>query len=187
LSESSSYSIFVRAYNNAGPSGNIGTSFTTAAAPPVLRIINDLDHQLDWSQWNQIIRVRIGTSESAVINLASTERLWPTDTASQSSTEHFSYVIPPQYNQNTSYWDFDVSGFDNGNYWVFMQTGWWEYIVFVNPPYWTKHLTQVTNCDGITPVEKWATFSVVDHTSGMLQVPASDFLPHYGWNGSPFC
>jgi hypothetical protein len=187
LSSSTSYSRFVRAYNSDGVSQNLGVSFTTAASPPVLRLINDLQDQLDWAQWNQIIRVRIGSTENAVMTDTSLERLWPTDTASSSSTSHLSYVINPAYNQTTSYWDFDVSGFTAGNYSIYMQTGWWEYVVISTPAYWTKHMTQVYACDGISSVYKWAVVNVTDHTSGTLEVKASDFLPHTQWYNSAFC
>jgi hypothetical protein len=44
LSASSQYSIFVRAYNNAGPSGNIGTSFTTAAGSQTITLRPQYDN-----------------------------------------------------------------------------------------------------------------------------------------------
>jgi hypothetical protein len=68
-----------------------------------------------------------------------------------------------------------------------MQTGWWEKIEFVDPNYWNKHLIQIVDCDGVSPVYKWATFNITNHTTGTREVKASDFLPDTDWSGSAFC
>jgi hypothetical protein len=163
-----------------------------ASTTPLLRIIDDLSDKTAgtnlWGQWNTIIRVRIGSTETAVrVNNNTLEKLWPSDSASGSSTEQLNYVIVPKYNQLTSYRDFDVSGFSGGNYWVYIQNGWWEFFNIGGGSSWEKHMTTVVGCDGVSTVFKWTIVKVTGHTSGTLPVKASSFLPQGNWYGSLFC
>ncbi len=164
----------------------------TLSAVRTLRIINDLDHRTAgsniWGLMNKIIRVRIGTAENAVITSTALEKLWPSDSASASSIAS-SYVIDPVFNQTTSYWDFDVSSFTSGSYWVYMQNGWWELVTdpFSGLQSWEKHMTQVAGCNINQTVYKWATFSVSNHQSGVFSIRASQYLPMGNWFGSAFC
>ncbi len=192
LSPGTSYSRFVRAVNNNGVSGAIGASFTTTATAPILRVVNDLDHQTytgpygpaDWGKMNKIIRVRIGATQASVVNSTVNEKLWPVDTASTSSNA-VSYVIDPLLNQTTNFWEFDVSTFSSGDYYVYLQNGWWEYDAFNDE--WTKRMTQVSACDGVSTAYKWRAIIIAGHTSGTFTVMASDYLPQGNWAGSPFC
>ena len=190
LSPDTTYKYFVRAYNSAGLSADPGKEFTTTVAPPVLRIINDLYDQTsgvnEWGTMNKIVRVRIGSTETAVINNdPGTERLWPYDSASGSSDAN-TYVINPAYQQTGSYRDFDVSAFGSGDYSIYIQNGWWDYFAEGGGS-WEKHMTTVVACDGTATTYKWATIQVTDHTGGTLEIKASDFLPTGNWYGSSFC
>lgn len=187
LTPSTTYYYRVRAYNTDLDSDYSNVASAITRDPPVLRVINDLQDGTDWDLWNKIIRVRIGTTQDAVLTDTSLERLWPDDTAPIDITAHLSYVIDPAFNQTTSYRDFDVSELTSGNYWVYMQTGWWEKIAFVDPNYWNKHLTQIVDCDGTSGAYKWATFNITGHNYGTQVVKASDFLPETDWFGSAFC
>jgi hypothetical protein len=164
-------------------------------APPVLRLINDLDHRTfgsnEWGKLNTIIRVRIGTSDSAVQTNTALERLWPVDSVPacfDCPTDHLGYVVAPALNATTNYWDFDVSAFTGGAYWVYVQTGWWDLVTdsFSGSQSWEKHMSIVVGCFQ-QDAYKWATFPVSNHTSGMLEVRASQVLPMGNWFGSSYC
>ena len=162
-------------------------------ASPTLRVINDLYDQdwvdtssgetVPWGQYNTIIRVRIGPTDTAVIgcNPSCYERL--TDINYVSDPDRM-LSITPSYQQTTRYRDFDVNS--NGpSYWVYIQAGWWDFNV--KTYLWEKHMSWVVNCDGVTAVYKWATIPINNHTAGRFDLRASEILPHGNWYGSEYC
>ena len=204
LSPDTEYLRFVRAYNSKGSSANTGVRFITDEPVPVpatLRIVNDLSNVQagtnNWGLWNGIIRVRIGpyvdvinAQCGSVVNNASLERLNQRDTVYDIED---GAIITAGYMNPTSILnseEFDVSGFNGDNYCVLIQAGWWDY--FIPPPggraYWTIHDTSVFNCQGqAVRGNKWNTFYVSDHDSGVFEIRASQYLPHYHWQGTGFC
>ena len=157
-----------------------------AEGPAKLEIINDLYDEWnasnDWGKWNAIIRVRVGPTESAVLNDSSNkyEKLHASEYGQAGNLP----TISPEYNSTQSSKTFDAP---SASYWVFIQCGYWEYQC--NPfnysdCTWTKRMTQVWGADGVTPAYKWATFKVDSHTSGKLQVKVSEFLPHGSWDNT---
>jgi hypothetical protein len=187
----------VRAILNTstGEWSNVSSVLVAAPTARILRIVNDLASapagQNDWATWNQVIRLRIGPSESSVLNSTQHEKLWPFDSASASSLDHFDYIITPAFNQTTSYRDFalDSSIQAGATYYVFMQTGWWEFFAdpFSGSTSWEKHMATVVGCNVNDTVYKWAFFWVSGHESGVTTVRASQFLPIGNFYGSPFC
>lgn len=158
----------------------------TPTSQPILRVINDLYDgyvSIDWGKANTIIRVRVGPTESDVLTNSIYERLTPQDTVCLSCSFE---DIDPSYNQTSSYEDFDVNS-NSPDYWVFIQCGWWE--MYCYPPdfsycVWTKHFSSVLCNDGNCCCQKYATIHVTGHSSGTMEIKASDFLPHGSWNGT---
>lgn len=192
LSPSTSYRYYILAYNSAGSASSLGIDFRTADPAPgarYLRVINDLYDQVagtnDWPTWNTIIRVRIATTQYAVENDTTNtyERLYKGDSTCSVSNL---YDIPPAYQQTTSYVDFDVNSMP-ANYYVYIQTGWWDFDAWTFC--WDKHMTAVTCCDCANACYKWRSISVSGHTSGRLDIKASQFLPQFSWcnSGPTFC
>lgn len=171
------------------PWSNVVTVTVGATTARTLRIINDLENRtlsgIEWGKLNGIIRVRIGTTENAVITATALEKLWPSDSA-PSTSDAFTYIIDPALNQTTSSWDFNVSAFSTTQYWVYIQTGWWDFFVSQFGSSWEKHTATVLGCAG-QAVPKWATFSVTNHASGTFAVQASQFLPDGNFQGTSFC
>ncbi len=71
-------------------------------------------------------------------------------------------------------------------YYVYLQTGWWEYFC-PSSCYWTKHMTAVVCCDCSGTCYKWSWFQVTNHNSGTFTVKASQFLPPGNWCQSAYC
>jgi len=201
LSQATTYCYKINAYNTVGVSGFSNTaSATTAANPPVLKIVNDLYNidsgQYLWSMWNEVAYVRIGpyydvinAQCNSVINNNNYERLNPISIGSLPGP-----VINPGYTATPTrqtYEDFDVSNFTSGNYCVFIQAGWWEYQVDIfggGPGWWEIHPSSAINCAGQDVYgSKYSTFYIRDHTAGTMTVKVSDWLPHFQWQGSSFC
>lgn len=204
LSPDTEYSRFVRAYNAEGSSANTGVRFTTegpVVAPATLRIVNDLSNVQagtnNWNLWNGIIRVRIGPYVD-VIN-AQCRSVTASDVWERLNLRDTVYdiedgsIITPGYQNPTSilnYEDFDVSRFDGENYCVYIQAGWWDYVIppFGGLAYWEIHDTSVSNCQGQAVYgNKWNTFYIYDHEADVFEIRASQYLPHYHWQGTGFC
>ncbi|MBN1696371.1 MAG: hypothetical protein JW881_02550 [Spirochaetales bacterium] len=173
----------IRAINDSGAS-----AWTqVACAPPKLRIVNDLYNATgasgDWGRLNNIVRVRIASTESQVLNDSSNacERLCSYDSVSDIS---YADWIPPSYTSASSYEDFSVNTFTGigTSYWVFIQCGWWEYDAALTYS-WIKRVSNVLCANGSCCCYKWVTVSCT-HYAGYLVIDASSFLPHGSWNGS---
>ena len=165
-----------------------------SASTAILRITNDLSGQIfplpddgdpstideiDWGKLNQIVWVRIGSTESSLYTDA-TERLYRNE---YTSDEANILSIPPG-----SYRDFDASEFASGDYLVLIQNGFWDVDgYYYDNPLWTKHETYVVGCDGATSVQKFAGFRITGHTNGIFEVKASEYLPQGNYYGSIFC
>lgn len=157
-----------------------------AQADPVLRIFNDIDHRTygenDWQRLNTIVRVRIGPTQESVLNTTVNERMFPHD-----STPSFelTQAIYPEHQSDSNYQDFSVSQ-DAPNYYVYIQTGWWDSDCSIVPCIWRKHMSVVAGCQ-LQSVHKFAAFYVSNHYSGVFEVRASQFLPDGNFHGSRFC
>jgi len=108
------------------PSSNHTVTAYYKQSPTTLRVINDLYDQIvpgpwDWEKYNSILWVKVAPTCTNIWN-DGTELLWPYETTSDAGNIE---RIIPIYLQDTSYQDFDVSGFA-GNYCVFIMTGWWD-------------------------------------------------------------
>lgn len=166
-------------------SGGLGSSPSNeASAPAKLRIINDLNNYDQMSTYNQIVRVRIGPTESSVTNNGNYERLEPSETTYDISSVE---TIPPGYTSASSsfqyYEDYDVGeDWNYSNYWVYLQCGWWDYIVGFGTPYWQKTMTIAKCADGINECYKNAWINIYNHFSGYFVLNATDMLPHFSWN-----
>jgi hypothetical protein len=173
----------IRAVNDAGASAWTQVTY----APPKLRIINDLYNNNgvsgDWGQLNNIVRVRIASTESQVLNDSTNtyERLCRYDSVSDIT---YTDWISPSYTSASTYEDFSVSTYSGigTNYWIFIQCGWWEYDAVLTYS-WIKRVSNVLCSDGSCCCYKWVTISCT-HYAGYLVINASSFLPHGSWNGS---
>jgi hypothetical protein len=150
-------------------------------------LINDLYNLGDWDTGNGIIRVRIGAYDSqctSVLTDPSTEQLNP---RIDEVLPNVGELITPGYT-NPGYFnieDFDVTGFQNGWYCVYIQAGWWGPAFGTST--WKANFTAVTGCDGVSTVSKDAAFYVSDHTSGTFDINVSQYLPHGNWPSSGLC
>lgn len=166
-------------------SGGLGSSPSNeASAPAKLRIINDLTNYDQMKTYNQIVRVRIGPSQSSVTSNGNYERLEPSEITYDISTVK---TIPPGYTGASSsslyYEDYDVEeDWNYSNYWVYLQCGWWDYIVVLGAPYWQKTMTIAKCADGINECYKNAWINIYNHFSGYFVLNATDMLPHFSWN-----
>ncbi|TFH32066.1 MAG: fibronectin type III domain-containing protein [Myxococcales bacterium] len=188
----------ISAFNSAGESSFSNNASARTQAGPTLRIINDL-YNVDqgtnyWSSWNEIVYVRIGPHVdvlgaecNSVENNNTHERL------------NRSYIgagpgpsIRPGYTATPTiftYEDFDVSNFTSGKYCVYIQAGWWEYQFdpMTGNDWLEIHPTESITCSGQAVAgSKWNVF-IATHSSGRLDVPVSDRLPHFQWQGTNFC
>jgi len=170
----------VRAVNSGGNSGwtNIGY------APRILRIINDLYSTNtvngDWQKLNNIISVRIANSQADVENTTNYERLCTRNLVYDITQANW---IPPNYNQTSSYEDFEIDSYSgiNTKYYVCMWCGYWEFIVFGTSTWWEVKTTKVLCSNGDCCCYKYATF-YCNHYNGYLVIKASQFLPQGHWN-----
>ena len=175
----------VQAITSNGPSGysNVLT-VTVAQQPATIRIVNDLYNQVagpnDWGQMNQLFRIWIADDYTSIENCTdSCDRLTP------GFCGQFGQVVQP--NPNGSSWiEFDVSMYADGNYCVYLDCGWWDY--FCAPSCcWEEHATTVVCCDGVNTCWKWNTFCVNDHYDGVFTTYASEWLPQGNWVDTQFC
>ena len=104
----------VRAFDEGGftPYSNVAqVSVSPTGGATTLRIINDLEDRTfgtnEWGLWNRVIRVRIGPDESSVVSNVVYERMYPVDSTTDNSAS--GYIILPDRDATTYYWDFDVS------------------------------------------------------------------------------
>jgi hypothetical protein len=162
---------------------SVTVTFTVApqpTRPTTLRIINDLPADVvgpnDWSRMNTVIRFRVGPTQTSVINLTggAVELLYPVD---YTSDEANILAIAPGHEPT-----FDVSSL-TGEYWIYVQTGWWEY----TDGLYEKHMTRVVGCDGVSTVYKWTTIRVYAPFGDPEVIRLSDFLPIGNYYLSPFC
>ena len=160
-------------------------------APTLLKIINDLSDQVDgdgndWSVYNGIIRVCVGSSVDEVTTSIAGELLYPYETPNDVANLE---VISPEYNQDSSYREFDVSHVTldaSGKYYIFIQVGWRDY--WVGPPsYWQKHNTLVLACHNIDWWEKWVLIAVSAPFGDPQVIRANDLLPPYQRVGHSSC
>ena len=187
LSADTTYSHFVRAYNNTDSSANTGVKFTTAlgpaADPSIVRIINDLASNPPWGDYNGLIRIRIGPSLDSVSS-NNTELLTPYDSVPYDSAISLETLVPGQSI------DFDVSGF-TGEYYIYIEAGWWDLIlstVDFSPLWWEKTATNVFGCNGSTGYQKNQFIRIFPPFGDPEVVQVSDYLPMYDtWVGHPTC
>jgi hypothetical protein len=185
--ENGTYYYRVRAYKGGTVSYSSYSNIVevdVAVQPAKVRIVNDLYDQVagsnDWPKWNQLLRVWIAGSESAMSSCTDAcDRLDPATVSLPGE------VITP--NQGGSSWrEFDVSMYTDGEYVVYLQVGWWEYFC-PSSCYWTEHVTAVLCCNGTDTCYKYESIRVQDHFDGTFTLYASDFLPDGHWYLSPFC
>jgi len=195
-STAGTYYYRVRAYDYPlGLTGWSNTLTVTVLQPAarILRIINDLYDQAGADQLNQIIRVRIASTQAQVSQAGNTyERLAPDDTIWPYINMENMVTISPKYNQTTSYRDFNIDSLGLPTlYYVFIQCGWWDFCLcteYYCPDCLEKHMTETTCCNCTSPCYKWAIF-YVNHSSGRVDVRASQFLPLVGYcnQPAPYC
>jgi len=113
-----------------------------------------------------------------VINLngGARELLWPDD-----FTSNFANTIDVNPGQEIT---LDVSGF-TVDYWIYVQTGWWEY--FSSSMTYEKHMALVVACDGVNSAYKWVTIHMTQPFGNPEEIRLSQFLPIGNWYGSPYC
>jgi len=167
-------------------SGLSSSPSNVASAPAKLRIVNDLQNFSDMSTYNQLVRVRIGPTEESVVNSGTYERLQPSETVNDISTVN---TISPGYtdaNSSLYYEDYSVEeAWNYSNYWVYIQCGWWDYIVVYGPPYYWKKTMTIAKCsDGVNQCYKNAWTNIYNHYSGYFVLKASDLLPHFNWKAT---
>jgi hypothetical protein len=194
-----SYLYRVKAYDEGGwteysNTVSVDVTIVSTGNPTVLRIVNDLydgvdSYGVDWGgRLNNIVRVRIGPTDTSVFETDILERLNPYETQLELSNCD---LIPPSYNQEDSYRDFDVSQFGTEGYCVFIQTGWWD--PWFNPntfefQYYRIHDTTVVSCADTTPYgNKWRIIYIVPPFYDPEIIKASEWLPLMHWYGTEFC
>lgn len=170
------YRIIAYADLNSGPSN-------VASAPAKLRIVNDLYNVSTMETYNQLVRVRIGPTEASVTSDGSYERLEPSETVYDISTVNTIYPGYTSANSSLYYEDYSVEeAWNYSDYWVYIQCGWWDYIVVLGPPYyWQKTMTIALCSDGVSECYKAAWVNIYNHYSGYFVLQASDLLPHINW------
>lgn len=153
------------------------------SAPAVLRLVNDLTNAdaggNTWSVWNKIYKVWIADSEAALNECTD----WSCGRLDSASCSLPGETLMPGGDSK----DFDVGMYTDGEYWVFMQVGYWDYFCTSTSCCWQEHATNVLDCAGDCCVLKWANFYVYDHYSDTFAVNASEFLPHASWYQTAFC
>lgn len=151
--------------------------------PPVLRLVNDLTNSDSggntWSIWNQIYKVWIADSEATLNECTD----WSCGRLEGASCALPGETLLPGGDSK----DFDVSMYADGEYWVFIQVGYWDYFCTETSCCWTEHATNVLDCAGNCCILKWAYFSIYDHFADTFTVNASQFLPHTSWYQTGFC
>lgn len=159
---------------------------TISTDPPTeLRIVNNLysgmEGTTNWGQLNNIVRVRIGPSENAVLNSNAYEVLNPFETVGDVSQTK---QITPGNSMN-----FDVSAYaDASEYWVVIQTGWWDLdVIFCDPPCWVLHPSNVIYCDGLTVGQKYSTIKVFPPYGDPEEIVASNFMACRNYPETVFC
>ncbi len=177
----------VRAYNAAGNSSFSNEAFP----PPKLRVINNLYNQvsgsgIDWNRLNNIVRVRIGPTQSSVeTDGNSFERLAPYESISNIGNANW---IPPSHTAANHFEDFPLSTYSGigSTYYLYLQCGWWEYYIpSIGSPYWIKRLSQVLCANGQCCCYKWAWVQITNHSAGYFVVTATQIgLPHGSWNNT---
>jgi hypothetical protein len=164
---------------------SVTVTFNVAPPPSVpttLRVINDLPGNVagpnDWGQMNRVVRLRVGPTQSSVVNMTggAVELLFNGDYTSMVDSTR---VIAPG-NQAT----FNVSMM-SGEYFLYIQNGWWEY--FSESGLWEKHMTGVVGCDGQTTVYKGTIIHITAPFGSPEEIRLSDWLPIGNYYGSPFC
>jgi uncharacterized repeat protein (TIGR02543 family) len=140
--------------------------------PPTLKITNDLyagtSGGLDWSELNTVISVRIGASQ--------TSNLYPEVLASSDvdcSAAGGNSILTGQSMQ------FNVAS-NAPNYYVYVQTGWWDYV----GPCWEKHYASVLCTNGSCCCNKNTTITITNHNQGIYEIKLSKFLPNGNWNNT---
>lgn len=131
----------------------------------------------DWGKLNTILRVRIGSTQDAVLNLTgdAQELLYPLDAAYSLAD-----LVDIQPGEEMT---LDVPAYQS-TYWLYVQTGWWEYTAFTDS--WDKHMAVVLNC--VQDVaHKWTTIQVIEPFGHPEVIRASDILPDGHWYGSQYC
>jgi len=180
-----SYSFRVRASTQSGWSdfSNV-VPVQVVHEPAVLRLVNDLYPtdvgDWDWSRLNQIYKVWIADSEAALYACEE----WTCGRLDSGSCTLPGGVISP----GGDYEDFDVSNYADGEYWVYMEVGWWDLQCIPGGSCcFQGRNTGVANCDGECCAYKWAVFWVNNHYSGSFSVYASWYLPQTHYHLTGFC
>ncbi|MDZ7778971.1 MAG: CARDB domain-containing protein [Gemmatimonadota bacterium] len=146
-----------------------------------IRVINDLPDGVwgdnDWTLLNTIIRVRVGSTEDAVVQLTGDgqELLYPYD-----STYDEADLIDITPGEEMT---LEVPAYDT-EYWLYIQTGYWDYDALYG--IWRKHMSVVAGCDA-SSTYKWTTIRVFEPFGHPEVIRASDFLPDGNWYGSEYC
>ncbi len=162
----------------------VTVTFNVAGAgqPSTLRIINDLPGTVagpnNWGLLNTVVRLRVGPTQSSVINMTAGayELLFNGDATSSTAN---TLDINPGQTQT-----FTVSMM-TGPYYLYIQNGYWDY--FAESGLWEKHMSAVVGCDGGSTVYKGTIIQITQPFGNPEEIRLSDWLPIGNYYGSQFC